>query len=55
MRNFDRYRMKGNRIISLQHLGKIVKTANEHTHAYGGVCVLVYEERSGLGSKVQFV
>ena len=32
-RNFDRYRMKGNRIISLQHLGEIVKTTNEHTTA----------------------
>ena len=55
IRNFDRCRIKGNRIISLQHLGKILKIINEHTRACGGVCVLVDEESRGLGSKVQFM
>ena len=47
--------MKRNRIIPLQHLGEIVKTANENTRACGGVCALVDGGRCGLGSKVQFM
>ena len=53
-RRLDRYRLRGNRIISLQHLGEIVKTTSEHTRSCAGLLVLVDEERDGFGSKINF-
>ena len=54
-RRADRYHMRGIGIISIQHLGELVRKTSEHTKSCGGICFPVDEERCGLGSKTKFV
>ena len=52
-RRLDWYRLRRNRIISLQHLGEMVKATSKHTRSRGGVYVLVDQEKDGFGSKIK--